>query len=127
MTKKIEPTDDEQIYAHVDQWLTDSLSFNTTELSHQRAEALKYYFGEPFGNEKRGKSQVVTRDIAETIDSIMPSLMKVFHSGGQVVKYNPDTADDVESINVSGSTLLIHSIERMTDSRLCTIGSKMLL
>lgn len=96
MTKKIEPMDDEQIYAHVDQWLTDSLSFNTTELSHQRAEALKYYFGEPFGNEKRGKSQVVTRDIAETIDWIMPSLMKVFHSGGQVVKYNPDTAEDVE-------------------------------
>lgn len=92
---KIVPMDQETIFGHVNQWLTDALDYNMSELSDQRAKALEYYFGEPFGNEKRGKSQVVTRDVAETIDWIMPSLMKVFHSGGQVVKFNPQTAADV--------------------------------
>lgn len=93
--KKFKPMDQETIFSHVSQWLTDAYDFNNTELAHQRSEALRYYMGEPLGNEKRGKSQVVTRDVAETIDWIMPSLMKVFHSGGQVVKYNPETAADV--------------------------------
>lgn len=94
-TKKIEPMDQETVFSHVDHWIQDSLSYNMSELSEQRAQALKYYFGEPFGNERKGKSQIVTRDVQETIDWIMPSLMKVFFSGGQVVKFNPSTAADV--------------------------------
>lgn len=94
-TQKIEPMDEETIFAHVDQWVQDSLSYNMSELSEQRAQGLKYYFGEPFGTERKGKSQIVTRDVQETVDWIMPSLMKVFFSGGQVVKFNPNSAKDV--------------------------------
>lgn len=93
--RKLTPMDDSEVLGYVSQWLNDSLSYNQSELSHQRAEALKYYFGEPFGNERKGKSSVVTRDVQETVDWIMPSLMKVFHSGGQVVRYNPSTMEDV--------------------------------
>ena len=94
--RKLTPMTDDEVLNHVNTVLADSLDFNTSELSHQRAQGLKYYFGEPLGNEREGKSQVVTRDIQETIDWIMPSLMKVFTSGGQVVKYEPQTAEDVE-------------------------------
>ena len=93
--RKITPMDQDTVFAHVDRWIQDSLSYNMTELSEQRAQALKYYFGDPFGNETKGSSQVVTRDVQETIDWIMPSLMKVFFSGGQVVKFNPSTVADV--------------------------------
>lgn len=93
--RKLTPMDDSEVLSHVSQWLNDSLSYNQSELSQQRAESLKYYLGEPFGNERKGKSSVVTRDVQETVDWIMPSLMKVFHSGGQVVRYNPDTLEDV--------------------------------
>ncbi len=93
--RKIKPMDQETVFSHVDHWIQDSLSYNMSELSEQRAHALKYYFGEPFGNEVKGKSQVVTRDVQETVDWIMPSLMKVFFSGGQVVKFNPSTIEDV--------------------------------
>lgn len=93
--RKITPMDQETVFAHVDRWIQDSLSYNMSELSEQRAQGMKYYLGEPFGNERKGKSQVVTRDVQETIDWIMPSLMKVFFSGGQVVKFNPSTVEDV--------------------------------
>lgn len=93
--RKIKPMDQDTVFHHVDHWIQDSLSYNMSELSEQRAQALKYYFGEPFGNEVKGKSQVVTRDVQETVDWIMPSLMKVFFSGGQVVKFNPSTIEDV--------------------------------
>jgi hypothetical protein len=92
---KISPMAPDEVLANVEHWINDSLSYNMSELSEQRAQALKYYFGEPFGNEQKGKSQVVTRDVQETVDWIMPSLMKVFFSGGQVVKFNPSTIEDV--------------------------------
>ena len=95
MAKKIKPMDDEAVQAHVQQWLNDSLDYNVSELSDQRAKSLDYYFGKPFGNEQQGKSQIVSRDIQETVDWIMPSLMKVFHSGGEVVKFNPQNAEDI--------------------------------
>lgn len=92
---KIVPMGDDEVISQVRNWINDSIDFNTSELSQQRAQGLRYYFGEPFGNERAGKSQVVTRDVQETIDWIMPSLMKVFTSGQQVVKYEPQNADDV--------------------------------
>ncbi len=101
--EEIHPMDDDEVFGHVDHWLQDSLSYNMSELSEQRAQGLKYYLGEPFGNEKKGKSQVVTRDIQETIDWIMPSLMKVFHSGGDVVKFNPMTVDECTSSRARNS------------------------
>ena len=94
-SKKIKPMDDEEVLSYVEHWLNDSLDFASSELAHQRAESMRYYYGQPFGNEQEGKSRVVTRDVQETVDWIMPSLMKVFTSGGQVVKYEPQTADDV--------------------------------
>lgn len=92
----IKPMDDDEVLAYVQHWLNDSLDYATSELSQQRADSLNYYFGKPFGNEQEGKSRVVTRDVQETVDWIMPSLMKTFTSGGQVVKYEPQTAEDVE-------------------------------
>lgn len=86
----------DEVLASVNQWLNDSLDFQSSELSQQRADSLNYYNGLPFGNERPGHSQVVTRDVQETVDWIMPSLMKVFTGGNQVVKYQPQTEEDIE-------------------------------
>lgn len=93
--RKVTPMNEDEVLAHVNHWLEESLDFNVSELSQQRANSLQYYLGKPFGNEVEGLSQVVSRDVQETVDWIMPSLMKVFTSGGQVVKYEPQTAEDV--------------------------------
>lgn len=95
-TKKAKPMDQEEVRAYVQAFLDDSLDYNASELSNQRADALKYYYGEGFGNEQPGKSKIVSRDVQETIDWMMPSLMKVFTSGDSVVQYEPQGQDDIE-------------------------------
>jgi hypothetical protein len=92
---KIKPMDDDEILGYVNNWLNDAIDYDASELSQQRANALSYYFGEPLGNEQEGKSRVVSRDVQETIDWIMPSLMKVFTSGDSVVQFTPQNDDDV--------------------------------
>lgn len=64
--------------------------------SIERATAINYYLGEPFGNEIEGRSQVVSRDVSDTIEWIKPSLMKIFTGGDQIAKFDPTGEEDVE-------------------------------
>lgn len=70
-------------------------SWANGDLSDQQAEALDYYYGQPFGDEEEGFSSVVTRDTLKTVEGIMPSLMKVFASGDTFVEFEPTGAEDV--------------------------------
>jgi hypothetical protein len=69
---------------------------NTSTLATQRQTADKYYRGDAFGDEVAGRSQVVSRDVAQYVDSQMPSLMRVFSSGDEVVVFEPTQPQDEE-------------------------------
>lgn len=77
--------------------ITASLGSKSDPLTKERIAAEKYYRGEKFGNEEEGRSQVVSRDVAEAIDSMMPSLMKIFTAGDEVVRFDPRNANDEEA------------------------------
>jgi hypothetical protein len=70
-------------------------SWANGDLADQQAEALDYYYGQPFGDEEEGFSSVVTRDTLKTVEGIMPSLMKVFASGDTFVEFEPTGKEDV--------------------------------
>ena len=56
-----------------------------------RAEtALRAYNGEYYGDEVDGCSKVVSRDVAEVIDWMTPSVIRVFVSGDRGVEFEPD-------------------------------------
>ena len=67
-----------------------------SELADQRKKALDYYYGEPFGNEVDGRSEVVIRDVADTVEWLLPSLVKVFLSGDEIVSFSPQGMEDEE-------------------------------
>ena len=74
----------------------ESLALASGELSEQRSAALDHYLGRPYGNEVEGRSQVVMRDVADTVEWIKPSLMKVFASGDEVCRFDPVGPEDVQ-------------------------------
>lgn len=47
----------------------------------QREKSWDRYYGKKLGNEVKGRSQFITRDLLETIESILPFLIKLFASG----------------------------------------------
>lgn len=73
-----------------------SLSYIGGQLSADRAKAMDYYFQSPFGNEVEGRSQVVTSDVADTVDWILPSLLRIFTAGPEVVRFDPTGPEDEE-------------------------------
>lgn len=62
----------------------------------ESATSLDYYNGEPYGTEIDGQSQVVSREVMETIEWAMPSLMRVFTSGDKIVQFEPVGQEDEE-------------------------------
>ena len=57
---------------------SDAVSFYSSEIAKAQAEAMERYFAKPYGDEIEGWSQVLTQDVADTIDWIMPDLRRVF-------------------------------------------------
>jgi hypothetical protein len=76
------------------QKLASAVSWDSDRLSKERQEAEKYYRGDPFGNEKEGRSQVVSRDVAEAIDGALPGVLKPFISSDTVVVCQPRRSQD---------------------------------
>ena len=87
---------EDDLVARIREELTDSLGYGGDMLSIQREKAMDYYYGLPFGNEVEGRSQFVDSTVADTIEWIKPSLMRVFASGDEMVKFNPQTPEDYE-------------------------------
>ena len=86
---------EEELVARIRGEITDSLGYGDV-LSQQRELAMEYYYGLPFGNEVAGRSQYVDSTVQDTIEWIKPSLMRVFASGDDMVKFNPTGPEDVE-------------------------------
>lgn len=72
----------------------DCLSYSAGALSEQRREAMQYYYGQPYGNEVDGRSQVVTTEVKDAVEEIMPALMKIFTSSDEVVRFEPQQPED---------------------------------
>ena len=77
--------DDNEILALVEGEVNSSSGYQDSEISAQRERAMEYFYGEPFGNEEEGRSQVVVTDVQDTIMWMMPPLMRIFTAGDKVV------------------------------------------
>ena len=89
--------DDYQLGSIVSGEITDALNHFDSEYTEERLRALDFYLGEPLGNEVEGRSSVVATEVADTVEAIMPNLMRVFTSNDKYVRFAPRNAEDVEA------------------------------
>lgn len=59
----------------------------------RRSLAIDFYNGELFGDEEDGRSQLVTRDVAEVVDYMTVSLLRTVASGDRVVEFEGRTQE----------------------------------
>lgn len=68
-----------------------------TTLNEERQTALEFYRGDLFGDEVDGRSKLRTRDVAETVDYMLASILRTMVSGDKVVEFEPSNPgeDDI--------------------------------
>lgn len=66
------------------------------DLGQQRETAMREYHRMPYGNEEDGQSQVVASDVQDTVEWVLPALLKVFTSTDKAVSFEPSREADVK-------------------------------
>jgi len=74
----------QEILSVLNREISNASGFVGGELVSRRKKSLEYYLGMPLGNEQEGRSQVVSNDVLDTVESLMPSLMRIFTQGDNV-------------------------------------------
>lgn len=88
-----------ELTAIIDREASAALNMQS-ELSKQRQDALDLYFGAATGDlaiDDPNRSKVVSRDVMDTIEWILPSLLRIFTSGDETVRFEPQGPEDEAS------------------------------
>lgn len=92
-----DPVSEEELQNIITAEIDDAQDYIDDVISPERALAGQYYKGEPFGNEEEGRSQAISMDVRDTVQAMMPSIMKVFFAANNVVEFAPNGPEDVET------------------------------
>jgi len=85
-----------------------------TTLEIDRYDALNYYYARPFGNEQQDRSQIVIPELRDTVEWILPQLMRVFLATDKACKFEPEGADD-ENLADQESDVVNHVFMQLND------------
>lgn len=85
---------DDEFRSVIDQQVTQAASWSQSVMAGDRERNLRYYHGLPMGNEVDGRSQVVSWDIFEVVETAMPSLLEPFFSGDEIGEFEPSKPED---------------------------------
>lgn len=82
----------------------DSAAFVWGALGSERERAQKEYFRMPYGNEEDGWSSIVTSDVQDTVEWILPQLLDIFHATDSIVSFEPTKQEDVKGAEQATET-----------------------
>ena len=89
---------EEELKALVLTEMRQSLGYSSSRLSQARQKAEYYYLGMAVGDlappEVEGRSSVVSTDVRDTIESMLPQLMLTFCGGDSIVEFEAQNPDD---------------------------------
>lgn len=93
--------DDDTLVKLVRDDLDNSIGAPNSKLAKDRQRALEYYLGDPIGElappESEDRSKVVSLDVADTVEWILPSLIRIFTAGDDAVQFEPQGEEDIDA------------------------------
>lgn len=87
---------DSEITAICEMEISGASGWSSGELANERATAMEYYLGEPYGDEMEARSEFRSREVLETVEWALPSLLRIFMEEGPAVSFEPRGAEDEE-------------------------------
>jgi len=92
---KDDPLNEEELLALLERNLDAADTYTESLVGEQRDRAHRYYYGEPLGNEKPGRSQHISRDVFDAVESTKALILDTFTADRRVVEFTPETNEDI--------------------------------
>lgn len=86
---KHERLSDDELRSLIANQITSATNYTDGPLADNRRTSLRYYKGMPYGDEEEGRSKIVTSEVSDAVEGMMPQLIKLFCSTDDAVAYKP--------------------------------------
>jgi hypothetical protein len=80
--------------ALLDHEIDQATAWQQHAINPERERNYAYYLGLPDGNEVEGRSQIVSWDVFEVVESALPSLLDIFMAGDNIGEFEPVGVED---------------------------------
>jgi hypothetical protein len=100
--------DDDQLVALVHEEIQRSQQDWQTKVAAQRETAIKYYYGEPFGNERAGFSRHVSMETFEAVEDVKTKILNAFTSGRAIFEFLEEMKGDADGAKLA--TDYVHQV-----------------
>ena len=87
-------TDEKQLLSTLERTIEASDTYANSEVGEQRDRAHRYYYGEPLGNELKGRSQHVSMDVFDAVEAVKAMLLETFSADKRVCRFDPQSPMD---------------------------------
>lgn len=86
--------DESTFDALLDHEIEQATAWQQHAINPDRERNYAYYLGLPDGNEVEGRSQIISWDVFEVIESALPQLLDIFLSGDNIGEFEPTGLED---------------------------------
>jgi len=100
-----------ELLANINRAEQDATIFNG-EFTKENERYLREYLGRPYGDEVPDQSSVVSTDIADVVESDMPSLARIFMGSGDIITFQSNTDNEAEVKEAEEKTEYINWLVR---------------
>jgi len=90
----LEEMSESQIVGFLGRKIWQAMNDEDGDISDDRKENFNYYIGAEYGNEREGYSKFVTREALETVEWVLPSILRVFLSSDKIAQFDPMGPED---------------------------------
>lgn len=106
----------EEIESIVQSAIREAVDFIENEISEQRIKCQRYYDGETDIGYEDGRSRVTATKVRDVVNSVKPSIMRVFMSTSKPVEFVPTNQEDVP-ICEQATSFIHHEFQRLNGYR----------
>jgi hypothetical protein len=80
----------------LDEDYSDAEHYTDTLIGEERAKALDYYLRRPMGDEREGRSRVISPEVYKVVEGISTAIADIYVSTDRAIEFSPRKAETVE-------------------------------
>lgn len=87
--------DERRLIRRIQREIDNGIGGDEGDVTDVRQAMFSRYYGEPYGNERAGYSKYVARNVFETVEWALPSLLRIFTGSSRAVSFKARGPNDV--------------------------------
>ena len=86
--------DEKELLSVLERNIDAADTYANSEVGAQRDKGHRYYYGEPMGNEVRGRSHHVSMDVFDAVEAVKSMMLETFSADRNICRFDAQGPED---------------------------------